>query len=94
MAPVMKLLGKIPQTWHGIAIVVVILGVGWSANALFGQASKLPDRVSDLEAVTRRHTTEIESIRGNAGQLEKKVDRVLCYAESQAGIRPVSECIR
>lgn len=94
MATVMKLLESVPPVWRGLLVVGAILSVGWSANALFGKASELPKRVDNLEAVTRQHGAAIDSIRTSANQLEKKVDRVLCYSEWQAGQRSVSDCIK
>lgn len=67
---------------------------GWTARSITGEAVGIPAQVQILRATDARHTAAIDSLRTANRDIRRDLARVLCYAESQAGVRPVSECVR
>ena len=98
MAVVVRWMERLPMGWKVAtkigAILAAGVGVGRASTTMLADARSLPDRVGRLEVRADIHEREIDELRGADQALGKRVDRILCLVEAQAGIRPFSECVR
>lgn len=92
----------------GIRVAMALFGfaslvatTAWTARDVWGNQAALPERVGMLEGRVDRHAAQIDSLRARDAatnarldHTNARLDRILCLLEAQAGVRPVSECVR
>lgn len=92
----------------GIRVAMALFGfaslvatTAWAARGAWGDQAALPERVGTLEGRVDRHAAQIDSLRARDAatnarldHTNARLDRILCLLEAQAGVRPVSECVR
>lgn len=91
MTAIGEAVSRIPQAWRVVLTIAAILSVGFGAGVMFfATASDLQGLPSRMDAVEE----SVDSLRVTDRRIDDTLGRVLCYAESQAGVRSVAECIR
>lgn len=89
---------NIPLAWRALATIASVLGVGFTGGVWFittaADLKGLPPRMQAIEVSDSTQSAAIAELKNADQRIDAKLSRVLCFAESQAEIRPVSECIR
>jgi len=105
LAAIGAVIGRIPP---GLQVVMALLAVataGWTARGKWGEQAVLPAQVKQqaerIESINAQHTQRMDAIERRLDLHERrdslaeaKLDRILCYAQAQAGERRVGDCIR
>lgn len=90
MTAIGEAVSRIPQAWRVVMTIAAILSIGFGAGVLFfATASDLKGLPSRMDAVEE----SVDSLRQTDLRTDSKLNRLICYAESQAGVRHVSECL-
>lgn len=89
---------RVPEAVKVAGLVLTLAGAvataTWSARGVWGEQGRLPERVGTLEATTRRHDQALDSLRRADREIVGRLERLICYAEAQARVRDIAECIR
>ncbi len=85
---------RIPELWRIVTVAVAIGALGWSARDLLARSVGISGRVHRVEQSVETLEKQQAGIEDEIRGLRSTVERTLCYAEVQAGVRHVTECLR